>query len=265
MLKQSIQKVVNAFGYQFHKLSETPKRPELVDYPCIDLLDLVMQNYIQNQPDIFFIQIGAHDGISADPASRLIRRYPDWHGILIEPLPALFKQLVENYKGYNHLIFEQLLVGQQDGTAKFYTVDESVPDLPFWVSQSSSMDREWVRGALYYWKHVKHISSIPDDFDSVIEEISVPSITSKTLLLKHDVKKLDLLMMATPGFDFEILQSFPFDQVKPPIICFEYWSLQEREACLRFLADLGYSVGRFASRAVASLNSPMLNWTISDY
>lgn len=263
MLKQAVQSVARSFGYQFSKISESASNPELVDYPCIDLLDLVMQDYMQQNPDIFFVQIGAHDGLSADPAGRLIRRHP-WRGVLVEPHPVSFKQLLDNYQENDRLIFEQLAIAKEDGTATFYSVRNDIPNLPFWLPQSACLDRQHVWNSLYYWKHVKKLD-IPDDFDSLITEIPVPALTMHSLLKKHQVEKLDLLVLATPGFDFEILKMFPFEQHKPPIICFEYLCLTEREACLRFLADLGYSVGRFASRAVASLDTSTIKWTIGEY
>jgi FkbM family methyltransferase len=262
-MKRAIKKMANALGYEISKKVEARKNSELSDYPCIDVLDLVVQDYMKQQPDLFFIQIGAHDGVSADPVARQIRKY-HWRGILVEPQPRSFQHLVANYQGENQLIFEQVVIGAEDGNATFYTIREDIPGLPFWLPQSASLDRDWVLNALYYWKNVKKIENIPEDFDSLIEEFFVPQMTLKTLLGKHNIEKLDLLAMATP-FDFEILQMIPFDRIKPSLICFEYFSISEREACLRFLQDHGYSVGRFASRAVASLNSPVLNWTISDY
>lgn len=262
-MKKTIQQIASQFGYKIARVTEASKTPEISDYPCIDLLDLVVQDYLRKHQDIFFIQIGAHDGISADPVARQIRKY-HWRGILVEPQPRAFKQLVQNYQGEDQLIFEQAAIGAQDCTKTFYTVRED-PGLPFWLPQSASFDREWVHGALYYWKNVRKLDSIPDDFDSLIEEIPVAETTMATLLSKHNVEKLDVLAMATPGYDFEIMKMFPFDRIKPSIICFEYFSIKEREACLKYLESLGYSVGRFAARAVASLDAPTLRWTISEY
>jgi FkbM family methyltransferase len=264
MMKQVLHKVVKSFGYELTKAAKNLEKPELHDYPCIDLLDLLMQDYMQHQPDVFCIQIGAHDGVSADPVGRLIRKY-HWRGILIEPQPISFKQLVENYKGEDQLTFEQLVIGAQDGTATFYTVREDIPGLPFWLPQSGGLDKEHLRGSLYFWKHVRKIENLPDDLDSMIEEIPIPQMTINTLLSKHNVERLDLLAMATPGYDFEIIKMFPFEQIKPPIICFEYNCIKDREACLTYLSNLGYSVGRFGSRAVAALNAPIWRWSLGEY
>jgi FkbM family methyltransferase len=266
MLMQTAQKIARKFGYELVKQSEVA-RATFSDYPCIDLLDLLMQDYVQTQPNVSFLQIGAHDGISADPASQQIRKHPQWRGILVEPQPISFQQLCQNYQGEDRFIFENLAIGAENGTLPFYTVREDIPDLPFWLPQSASFDRQHVLGALHYWKHVRQFENIPDDLESVIVEVQVPTMTIQSLLAKHQMQQLDLLVMATPGFDYQIIKSFPFELMKPSIICFEYFTLtpEDREACLRLLADLGYSVGRFAVRAVAALNAPTLKWTISEY
>lgn len=264
MVVNVLQKVAKQFGYEISKKSPDPLDSELSNYPCINLLDLIIQNYVQNHADFFFIQIGAHDGKSADPAADLIRRY-HWRGILVEPLSSSFKQLVENYQAEPQLAFEQVAIALEDGVTSYYQVREDIPNLPFWVSQSSSLERDRVLGALYYWKHVKKLADIPDDLDSAIVETQIPAMTILSLLQKYEVNKLDLLMMGTPGFDFEILKMFPFDQIKPSIICFEYLSLPDPKACLQFLADHGYRVGRFAARGVAALEAPSIHWTLYQY
>ncbi|MDX2244406.1 MAG: FkbM family methyltransferase [Leptolyngbyaceae cyanobacterium bins.302] len=261
MIGKTIHKVINKFGYKLSKIQAQGNHSELLDYPCIDLLELVVQHTVKTHSDFFFIQIGAHDGSSADPATKLIQKY-QWRGILVEPQPYPFNQLVKNYQEAPQLIFEQAVIAPEDGTTSFYQVRDDIPNLPFWLSQSSSLDRERVRGALYYWKHNKQLDSIPDDLDSAIVEVKVPALTIQSLMAKHNVKNLDFLMLGTPGYDFEILKNFPFEQIKPSIICFEYLSLPDHKGCMEFLADHGYSVGRFAVRAVAALNIPTINWTI---
>lgn len=264
MVLKVAQKIAGKLGYQISKVSTGNQSTELIDYPCINLLDLIVQDYVQEKPDFFFIQIGAADGTSADPAAQLIRRY-HWRGVLVEPQSSSFEQLVKSYKEEAQLIFEQSVIALQDGVTSFYQVRDDIPGLPFWLPQSSGLDRDHVRGALHYWKHFKQIEGIPDDLDSAIIEVQVPALTIRSLMDKHHVESLDFLMLATPGFDFEILKMFPFERVKPPIICFEYLSLDDPKACLEFLADRGYRVGRFAARAVASLNAPTIPWTLYQY
>ncbi len=53
---------------------------------------------------------------------------------------------------------------------------------------------------------------------------------------------VDLLDIDCEGHDFEVLQGFPFERVKPLIICIEAHSRGERERVLPFLAAMSYSL-----------------------
>jgi FkbM family methyltransferase len=225
-----------------------------------------VQDYRQRHPEMFFVQIGAHDGSSADPVSPLIRKY-HWQGILVEPQPQSFQALKENYQDESQLIFENAVIGDHDGTATFYTVRQGIADLPFWLSQSASLDKEKVLGALYYWRNVKQLDAIPDDLESMIEEVPLPALTVQSLLTKHQVEKVDLLVIDTMGFEFEILKMVPFDLIKPAIIHFEHSMLSpaEQQACFQYLAERGYSLAKVAVDTIAYLHASTRHWTISSW
>lgn len=263
--KQIVQKLANSFGYQVSKLSDQENSQPL-EYPFLDVLNLVVQDYLQRHQEIFFIQIGAHDGSSADLFNKLVKKYC-WRGILVEPQPEAFKKLVENYQTDERLIFENSVISRQDGTATFYSVREQVPPLPPLLHQAASLDRDKVYSALSFWKKVKHHPGIPEDFASLIEETPLPAITIKSLMAKHQVQTLDLLMVDAMGYDFQILKLFPFDQVKPAIIQFEHSQLSstDREACLSYLADQGYSLAKFAGDTVAYQQEPAFRWAVGEW
>lgn len=267
MLKRLISNLANQFGYEITRLSsEQPQGFQSVELPFIDLLDLIVQDYRQQHPEMFFVQIGAHDGSSADPVSPLIRKY-HWQGILVEPQPQSFKTLVENYRDEPQLMFENAVISDHDGTATFYTVRQGIPDMPFWLSQSASLSKDAVLGALYYWRNVKQLSTIPADLESMIEEVPLPALTVKSLLAKHQVERVDLLVIDTMGFDFEILKMFPFDLLKPAIIHFEHSFLApaEQQACFQYLAKQGYSLARVAVDTIAYLHANTRHWTVSSW
>ncbi len=83
--------------------------------PSIDIFDLAIRDLMSRQPDIFFLQIGAHDGVSYDPIHHYVRQY-HWNGLLVEPQPAIFQKLKQNYAGEKQLLFENSAVANQDGT-----------------------------------------------------------------------------------------------------------------------------------------------------
>jgi FkbM family methyltransferase len=84
------------------------------------------------------------------------------------------------------------------------------------------------------------------NFPDAIIETRVPGISFVDLLLKHNVTKVDLLLIDVEGYDFILLQSFPFDTIKPQIIraeilhtTFENVSLQ---SMVDYLSSMNYNI-----------------------
>jgi len=264
MIKQMIRQVANSLGYGISKISALPKP---VVYPLIDILDLVTRDLARIQPDLFFMQIGSNDGNFADPIRHLVKQH-HWRGILVEPQPQAFQRLVQNYQEESQLIFENAIVSQQPGTMKFYVFQPPVGiELPPWIEQSASLDREKLLGALFYWKVIKKHPGIPDDFESLIEEVVLPTVTVEGLLTKRQVPQLDLLIIDTMGHDFEIIRSLPFDRIKPAVIHFEHslLSIRDRNDCLNYLEAQGYKLARVAVDTIAYLHAPVRHWAASEW
>jgi FkbM family methyltransferase len=255
MIKAVVRKIADAFGYAILKRSQVGSP---IEYPFLNSLELILQNYLQHNPDLVFMQIGSHDGSSADPICHLVQQY-HWRGLLVEPQPAVFEQLKQTYQHEPQLIFENALIGYEDGLATLYTIRDDNSSLPFWLSQSASLNREIVKSTLCYWKQTRKLEAIPDDYESLIEEVLLPSITVKTVLSKHNIAGVDLLIIDTMGFDFEILKMFPFETCKPAIIHFEHLMMPvaDQQACFQFLANLGYGLTQVAQDTIAYLYAPI--------
>ena len=249
MTQPIVQKAVNSLGYNFAKVSKVIRKP-IDNYPFIDLLDLVIEDYIRQNQDVFLIQIGANDG--NDNIRRLVQKY-HWQGVLVEPQPHVFKRLVDNYAGEPQLSFENSAIAQRDGTITLYTFrDDDIP-LPSWFHESASFERQRLVSFLNYWRRVDKALNLPKDADRVIKATSLPALSVTTLLKKYGIAKVDLLVIDTVGFDFEIIKMFPFDVIKPGIIHFEHslLSLSDQEACFKYLAALGYSFAQVMVDTIA--------------
>lgn len=255
MIKQVLTAVVNSFGYSLVKSSQSS---QITEYPFINTLELILESYSVQNSDFFIVQIGAHDGASADPICQLIKKH-HWRGLLIEPQRSPFDQLKETYREETQISLENILIGKEDGTATLYTVRYEEGMMPFWLSQAASLDRNIVSGMLYYFKFVKKIETIPEDYESLIEEQTISSMTVNTLISKHAIQKIDLLVIDTMGFDFEIIKMFPFDTLKPSIIHFEHSLLSSEDQidCFKQLTTLGYGLTQVAVDTIAYLNAPI--------
>lgn len=170
--------------------------------------------------DVFFIQIGANDGVSVDPINSLIRNN-NWKGILFEPGKEAFEQLKINYNNSPNLIFVNAAVSNYDGKGKLYCGSTTT------------------HFTLYEQIANNHFSVKP-----VAIEIDVMSPTS--IIEKYNVTKIDLLQIDAEGHDFEILKAFPFDKIKPRVIRFEFTLLffeqYDEYTSKGFLESLGYQV-----------------------
>ncbi|MGH8602736.1 MAG: FkbM family methyltransferase [Gammaproteobacteria bacterium] len=196
--------------------------------------------------DFFFIQIGANDGRRHDPIFRYIMQY-DWRGILVEPVPSYFVRLRHNYRTFPQLIFENVAVSDADGR-DFYRVQEGPDHLP-----------DWCRGigTLYPQVLLKHRWIIPGLQDYVVKE-RVKCLSFTSLLAKHGVRKIDLLLIDAEGYDYEILKQVDFKRLPPAIIRYEHKHLSRahRLACERSLTAHGYVVVRRLGNTRAYLVDP---------
>jgi FkbM family methyltransferase len=217
-MKQMIKSLLNRAGF------DIVRYPDPVT-PKIDVLDLVLKHVASLTPDFFFIQIGANDGVSSDPIRKYILNF-HWRGILIEPQPDIFRQLVANYEGETQLILENVAIAAEDGIVSLFTVDD--PARAPWVHGTTSLQKSHVTRT--FGKSVR------------IKELKVPALSVSSLLTKHAVSRIDLLQIDAEGFDYDIIRMFDFNRVKPTIINFEYCNIPgpKRRECWRYLADWGY-------------------------
>ena len=193
--------------------------------------DFIACSLMTQKKDIFFVEIGANDGIANDPVHRYVRDH-GWSGLMIEPLPEVFETLKENYREYPDVTPLNFAIGDSDGTQKFYTVRID-PGMRQAAHQFSSFRREILE---------RQTQWVPDILDR-IEERTVECLSFNTLLERYvGDRDVDVLQIDVEGYDFEILKMIDFDRVKPSIINYESSNLTkaEQNACTRLLVDQGY-------------------------
>lgn len=238
MLKDAVQKLANRLGYRISKIRRRP------DVAPIDVLDLVIHDYLRRADQMYVVQVGANDGSRADPVNQYIRRY-HWRGLLIEPQPRVFERLVQTYADEPQLAFEQCLVGREEGEQSLYTVRESADGPSFRWTGLARLDRESLVAEL-----AGEGFENPETF---VEELRVPVATLNHLLEKHDVSHVDYLQIDAEGFDFEIIKTVDFERFGVPILQYEHFHLSEddRIACMELLSRHGYRLAGVRGDTVA--------------
>jgi FkbM family methyltransferase len=202
----------------------------------------VLTAYAARTEDFFFIEIGANDGKMHDFAYQHVQKH-HWRGILVEPVGYYFERLKQHYAGNKNLILENAAIADQDGTRVLYRVKEGLSYLPAWANGLGTFRQDVL---------LKHGWAIPDIHDCMVKE-EVRCMTLASLLKKHAVDRVDLLLIDTEGYDYEIIKQIDFQKVAPKIIVFEHkhLSAQDRADCEALLNRNRYVISRHYSNTMA--------------
>jgi FkbM family methyltransferase len=186
----------------------------------------------RSQKDVFVLQVGANDGQRHDFINPLIYRC-GWRGLLLEPLPDIFTSLRKTYANKGSVTLVNAALADRDGALPFYRIRPS-PDVPDHLNELGSFLRDVV---------VKNASEFVDVEQYIVEE-PIATVSFPTLVRQQGVKKIDVVVIDTEGYDFEILKLIDLQQFRPKLVIYEHkhLSIEDRDAASRLLARLGYNV-----------------------
>jgi FkbM family methyltransferase len=195
-------------------------------------LDYTLAQRVALRSNFFFVQIGAFDGRTVDPLFGWVQAYR-WRGLLVEPQPRYFAELVENYKGVDGLEFRQIAVGARNGTRPFYTLADA-PGVPHWAGLLASFDRETL---------LSHRQFLPE-IDSLLRSEDVECVALNDLLAGAEADHIDLLQIDVEGYDHELIRVLDLERFAPSIVRFEHVHLTrvQHETCVSRLIAHGYRV-----------------------
>jgi len=233
-----VQRFLHSWGLEVRRMSK--EQGERI--PTIDVLALCVAELHSQRPDLFLVQIGAHDGLTYDPMRPFVKEH-HWRGLLVEPQPLIFKQLVANYASEPQLRFENAALAERDGEATLYSFTPS-SSLPAHASMLTSFRRELLEANGH-------------GYSGEIQETKVPALHPTSLLKKHGVERVDILQIDTEGFDYQILKMWDFVHTKPALIHFEnnFLSAEDFDHCTRLLAEQGYRLLTLGIDTIAYLQT----------
>lgn len=218
-------------------------------------LPAFLSDYSHSVGDSFtVVQIGANDGITHDPIHKFIKR-DKWGGVLLEPQSYVFdKYLSKIYRKHPNIIVLNAAMGMEDGEAPLYKIGFSNAR---WATGLATFERATLEKA-FSSGHVnrkckKEKINIPEDTTTHIVEEKVNIISLETLRKKYKLNKIDLLMIDTEGFDFEIIKMFNIAVTKPGVIIFEHSHLSDEDygVCLDHLETNDYVIRKEGANTVA--------------
>lgn len=167
----------------------------------------------------FFLDIGAHDGISYSN-SYYFEKYRAFNGICVEPNPTVFAKLKAN----RNTTCMNVCIGQPDGMVKFLVIEGY---------------GEMLSGVLdsYAPEHMERINNIIELEGGAKKEIEVPSIPLQKIDLLEGIE-IDYCSIDTEGHEYSVLNSIDFDKVK--IKCFTIENNYNDKNVENLLASKGY-------------------------
>lgn len=150
---------------------------------------------------VFLVQIGANDGVMADPVNGFIKNNNNVSALLIEPQKEVFKVLQENYSDIlDRVSFLNVAITKSDSQVKLYkNID------PLGSSGHSTL----------LLRQNEYASHFDENSYELVEGICV-----STLLKKVD-NVINILVIDTEGYDIEIVKQFISNKTLPDIIFFE--------------------------------------------
>ena len=205
--------------------------------------DSIIHAYLKEIDDFLFVQIGANDGIMADPINKFIKKNKKIKkGLLVEPQKKEFNRLKRNYKNKKGFIFENVAISNKNEIRGLYKVKDE------------KICADWQRGIATLIPNKGCVGKMKKK-DLVIEKVKC--ITFDKLIKKHKIKKIDLLQIDVEGYDYEIIKSINFSKIKPKMINYENDHLKdtEKESCIQLLQEKGYIVITYGTDTIALLNN----------
>ncbi len=193
----------------------------------------------------YFLQIGGNDGFINDPIFKCVKRY-SLKGIIVEPQKEVYEtRLRKTYRNEKKVILENLAIADKNGYKRLYKIGISNSR---WATGLASFNKETleyqIRRNYVFDCAKKEGIEPPANIEDCITHEQVECITIKDLLQKQNFKTIDLLQIDTEGYDFEIIKTVDFVNLKPRLIIFEneHLSKEDLEDCEKLLIGNGYKL-----------------------
>lgn len=188
----------------------------------------------KRKKDLFFVQIGANDGYTADPIYNLVKKF-GWSGVLVEPVPEYFQKLKQSYKGVPNLIFANVAIADNNGYKTLYGFSDQAP---FWIKLHTKTKNSFSKKTI-----LSHSWYMPN-LEKFIVGQKVKAINVKTLIKKYTEGKVDMIFIDTEGYDFEILKQFDLGTLIPSVVYYEHkhLSLADKNKSWTMLTEQGYKI-----------------------
>jgi FkbM family methyltransferase len=209
----SIAKTINLkLGRLLEQLGFTICRNHYYPRQSFDPISLgasLIRSSNQGFDDLRIIQVGAFDGLLADPLKELLTKsYVT--AILLEPQPGPCRKLKERFTGNTRIKIVNAALSSMTGQDFMFTLDPS-------------------NGSATASLSFSHISNFGISKSS-LKKIIVSTICVSDLLDMSGWNGIDILQVDTEGFDWQVIKLFFDAKVYPSVVNFERIHLSQAQA-----------------------------------
>ena len=220
-------------------------------YSIFDFESFLYRHLAVNKT-LTFLQIGANDGVMNDPIYQFnMDNKSVVSGFVLEPLPDIYVKLVKNYQSCPYIKPFNLAIHATESQMVLHRVKpEYATELPSFARGIASFDET----------HWEKTNLVPNAH--YIEQVKVKCVSFADFIKSNAIDKLDLLLLDTEGYDFQILMSIDFTHIKPRMIRFEHgvrnkvMSPENFMAVCSHLNSFGYQIIAESYDATAYLLDP---------
>jgi len=241
-MKASLVNIARMFGYKVLKVGP---------YSVFNMENFLYRHLTVHK-DFIFLQVGANDGIMGDPLYEFNLANKDVvSGFVLEPLPDIYNRLVKNYEGCPGIKPFNIAIHSSESEMFLYRVKQDrIKELSSKASGIASFDD----------KHWEKTTLVPDI--CFMEKVKVNCVSINEFIRTNKIDRLDLLLLDTEGYDYDILLSLDFSCLKPKIIHFEHglrnsvMSTGKFMQLCRYLNSKGYQIIAESYDATAYILDP---------
>lgn len=159
-----------------------------------------------------YVQVGAHDGVTADPMFER-NKAGKWDGLLLEPSTVYFSRLVDLYQNRPEMVVRNVGVSKASSQMTLYRVDETMTGLyTDDIAGCASLDRQLL---------LTHMRKQNGNAEEHICEETVQLEPLGTILTQEDVSAFDLLIVDVEGHEVSVFDSFRLTDYSPKLVWYE--------------------------------------------
>ena len=214
----------------------------------------ILYDFFERNTNSFILQVGANDGFVSDPIYKFVKKF-NLKGLVIEPQKVPFEVLKQVYYK-NQITVVNYAIDKENSVRKLYKYSFSDDR---WASGKSSFNHDHllrgIQNGSIERKAKKYNIKLPENKNEWITFELVETMNFNSIFERHHIEKVNVLIIDTEGFDYEIIKMFDFSFNKPELIIFENTHIPKDEyfQCKEMLDNLGYQIQEEKADTVAIL------------